>query len=161
MSTVWGDYYPGTNSRDPSHYGSPGLSNRTPFGDCSAQWPKHDRTATEPSGTGLEEWHSHYTDLVEGRNLWVGGSWGLQISHYELPGHLCYPWIILSIAADKLDLMAEASTFTTGCCCKLQPPATQHALKAHVPWRSWSQPLLQSEGGEANQLLLKAAPSGT
>lgn len=76
--------------------------------------------------------------------------------HDELPGHLCYPWTILSMAADKLDLMAQASTFTTGCCCELQPAATQRASKAHLlcyrVWRSCSQPAA-SEGSTIRHLI--------
>lgn len=124
--------------------------------DCSSQWPKHDKTVTKPSLTGFDEWHSHYTDWVKGRSLWAGGSWRHQISHGELPGHLCYPCTILSFAADKLDLMAQASTFTTGCCCKLQPPVTKCASKAHLlchrVWRSCSQPA-SSDGSTIRHLI--------
>lgn len=153
-STVWGGYYPGTSSRDLSHYGSPGLSNLTSKGDCPSQLPKNESTATKPSQTGLDDWHSHYTDWVKGRSLWVGGSWGHQISHEELLGHLCYPWTVLSIAAEKLDLKAQASTSATDCSSKLQPPATKPASKAHLLChrigRSCSQPLPESEGAVAN-----------
>lgn len=130
MSTVWGDYYPGTDRRNPSPYGSPVLES-DPKRWLLIITAKGWRIATKPSCTGLDEGHGHYTDRDKGRNLWVGASWGHEISHAQLPGRLYYQTTILSIAADKLDLMAQASTFVTDCCCKLQPPATQRESKGH------------------------------